>query len=304
MKIGYIILCHKEPELVARMASCVTKGTDNIVVIHVDKKVDIRQFDELLKDNERVVFVKNRVKVFWGGYNSIIATMRALKLAAEYECERYVLLQGCDYPIHSNAFIDDFFEKNKKVEFLKARNITNSKSKKDYMKCYGYHIFDNLDHASINFVSHIFKLFNRLGIKYRKGYYFYREENKKYEIYHGWAHFALTHECVEYILHFYETHPDFNKYFKHIFPPDETYIQTIIYNSDFALHTTEGRSSEKTDNLLNLTYFEYPKLVRVFEKREELEDIDCSKYLYIRKVKNNCEIMDWTDSLNAKEMHE
>lgn len=282
-----------------RMANCVTKGTNNIVVIHVDKKVDIKPFKDKLSNNSSVYFVEKRVKVFWGGYNSIVATMNSLQLATGYCCERYVLLQGCDYPICSNAEIDSFFEKHRQTEFLKAYNVTTAKTK-NYMKCYGYHVWDNRDRWYGKFFGYVFIEFNRLGIKYRKGYFYDKVEKKKYEIYAGWAHFALTHDCVMYILDFYKKHTKFNSYFMHIFPPDETYIHTIVYNSPWIENTLDGKAVGELDNLLNLTYFEYPKYVRVFENKEELNAIDTSKYLYLRKVAPGCEIIDWVDGLNKK----
>ena len=41
MRIGYLILCHQNPELLAQIVKRVTDGTDNIAVIHVEKKYTI-----------------------------------------------------------------------------------------------------------------------------------------------------------------------------------------------------------------------------------------------------------------------
>lgn len=303
MRIGYIILCHKEPMLVAKIINRVTNGTENIAVVHVDAKSDLYPFKTGFEKNEQVVFLDKRTAIYWGGFSSIIATMDALQVALSYGCERYVLLQGADYPLHSNEYINDFFEMHRGVEFLKAYNITRSKRKCSYMKCYGYHMFDGVDRSKKclkTLVARGLQAINMLGIKYMRGYYLDKESYKKYEIYWGWAHFALTKECVEYILSVYYTNKAFNKYFKHKFPPDETYIQTIIYNSKFINKTVDaGPVDEMTHmtvkSMLNLTYFEYPVYVTVMENISQLDNIDKKEYLYVRKISGN---KDFLSALN------
>ncbi len=306
MKIGYIILCHKEPELVRQLIRKVTEGTENIAVVHVDAKSDIEPFVRDFLRNNKVTFVEKRTNVYWGGFSSIEATMNALEIALSFGCERYVLLQGCDFPLHSNEYINDFFEKNSDTEFLRAYNVTKSRQKNSYMRCCGYHLYDGVDRQKKYSLKTIFARaltgFNKLGIKYRKGYYIDKVENKKYEVYWGWAHFAITKNCAEYLLSVYKNNTGLNHYLKYVFPADETYIQTIIYNSEFVYRTADkGAVDEKShstvESMLNLTYFEYPSLVRKFEKEAEIANLDKEKYLFIRKVKSGSELAEKLSSI-------
>lgn len=295
MKIGYIILCHKDPELVSAIANKVTLGTSNVAIIHVDLKSDIAPFEKALELNKQVEFLKKRTSIYWGGFSSIVATMDALEKAKTYSCDRYVLLQGCDYPLHSNEYIAEFFEKYKTTEFLKAYNITKSPRAFNYMKCYGFHIYDGVDRSKVclkTVVARLLTAINKVGLKYRKGYYYDDLSQKKYDIYWGWGHFALTHNCVEYILNVYNTSNNLNKYFQHIFPADETYLQTIVYNSSFRNNVVDGGPVDENEHstvesMLNLTYFEYPDHVVVFESVPKDDNI-INKYLYIRKVTLDC----------------
>lgn len=292
MKIGYIILCHKDADLVAAIARRLTTGTDNIVVIHVDAKSDIEEFKRVIPDTKQITFITRRISVFWGGFSSIEATMEALQCAMTYMCDRYVLLQGCDYPLHSNEYIEKFFEENRDIEFLKAYNVTKSVRKINYMKCHGYHIFDGIDRSNkcfATFIARAFSAVNKFGIKYRKGFYWDSINRKKYEIYWGWGHFALTHQCVEYIVNTYKNNVPLNRYFKHIFPVDETYLQTIVYNSPFKNKVRDGSEVDESlhqtvESMLNLTYFEYPDLVRVFNDPDEVPKYVMDKYIFVRKV--------------------
>jgi hypothetical protein len=59
----------------------------------------------------------------------------------------------------------------------------------------------------------------------------------------GWQWWCLTHECVEYVLRYTEANPEFVRFFRSTHIPDESFIHTIIANSDF-LHTlSPGRAT-------------------------------------------------------------
>ena len=67
MRIAYLILCHTDPKHIERLAEKLTKGTNNEVFVHVDKKSDILPFKQELKRLGQVAHVlEKRTSVFWG----------------------------------------------------------------------------------------------------------------------------------------------------------------------------------------------------------------------------------------------
>lgn len=298
MKIAYLLLCHMDPRFVKRTAKKLV-SEKNHVFIHVDKKQDIKEY---LFDNSNVHFCKNRVVNTWGGWNSIVATINIIKDAMKVEnFDRYVLLQGQDYPLYSNEYIEKYFKRYNDIEFCRAYNLTNTKDCRDAMKIYGYWFLDQPKNKSIKFLRYPLKkitsMLNKKCIKYRRG--FYSKSKKRYLIYSGWAQWALTGECVKYIINFYDNNPKFNFYFKHSFPPDETYFHTIIYNSEFVHKTLDRGAIEKRNNesLLNLTYFEYPDQIRVFKSIDDYSKLIKSGYLFARKLNSSSEeLLDYIDS--------
>ena len=84
MRIAFLNLCHTDPAIVERVANKLTKDPDFDMYIHVDAKSDIAPFEERLKDNSQVHFLKNRYKVYWGGYNAILATSGVENLIKYY----------------------------------------------------------------------------------------------------------------------------------------------------------------------------------------------------------------------------
>ena len=174
------------------------------------------------------------------------------------------------------------FKKNKDIEFIRACNATLSKEKGLNSKATMYWFFDkkNFWRRCLNRMNLIF------NIKTRKGYI--KVNNYKYHIYWGAAQWALTGECVKYIINFFDTQEKFNDYFKYVFPVDETYFHTIIFNSKFSEKTTFGgpeTEDNQVTNWRNLHYFEYPKHIKVFtEKDFDLIKSKSKECIFIRKT--------------------
>jgi len=89
MKIADLILCHRDAEHVARLAAKLTTGApDNHLFVHVDAK-----------SPESAEFASR--------------LLEASHAAGDFE--RFVLLQGADYPLKSNAAIAAFFDKHRET---------------------------------------------------------------------------------------------------------------------------------------------------------------------------------------------
>lgn len=284
LRIAYICLCHTDPIFVARTAKTLQYEKDGFF-IHVDNKQDISPFTEACDGIDNVYFVEDRIDNYWGGYNSIIATMRTIQLALSTDdYDRFILLQGQDYPLYSPIEIHNFFEAHIDTEFCKAKNISISANKKDYMKCCGLWLMDMRPSFPLKYIRALLHRFNTVGIKYRLPTF--KEDKETWSVYHGWAQFALTRDCIKYILNVYENNLSYNKYMKYRFPPDEIYIHTIIHNSPFKDKVPNDviirRSGEET--LLNLTYFEYPVYVTVFTDKDDYQWLRATGCLFVRKV--------------------
>ncbi len=285
--IAYLYICHNNPDLLGRIAKTL-EYNDDAIFVHVDNKVDIAPFIESTKNCSNVHFIKERIDNYWGGFNSIIATMELIRMALTFgNYSRFVLMQGQDYPLFSAKEIHNFFENND-IEYCRAKDITISSNKRDYMKWGGYWQLDgrtkNIFAKGLNFA---LSRINMVGIKYRSG--IFRNNGEKWHIFKGWAQFALTDACVKYILSVYDNNQKFNKYMKHRFPPDEIYIHTIIHNSYFKDKVSNNviirRGGEET--LLNLTYFEYPASVTVFKETSDYQWLKNTGCLFVRKVNDS-----------------
>ncbi len=299
MKIAYLILCHRDAEHVARLAAKLTTGApDNHVFVHVDaKSPDSAEFAVRLDGLARVSLVGPAVRVWWGGASAIDATHRLLEAShAGGDFERFVLLQGADYPLKSNAAIAAFFEDHRQTEFIRACNAARGRTPKVYSK--GRHVlfFDapNLLKKISN------KLTRILDLKLRDGTV--RTPDGALDIHWGCAQFGLTRAAVGHLL----THPhraSLRRQFRGIFPADEIYFHTLIFNSPFAQRTMAGGAEPAITDMTEartLHYFEYPSLVRVFTA-DDHELLRAREEMFVRKVSTEASsgLLDLIDAAHA-----
>ncbi len=280
MNIAYLVLCHRDPTHVARLARKLTLGTEDHVLVHVDAKTDVAPFAQLLHGIPRVSLLDERIEVWWGGYSAVLATQRLLERALHATpAKRIVLLQGADYPLRSNAELHAFFAARPDVEFIRACNASTSRSRYIYAKARYPQWFDrpNLFKRVIN------RLIRDADLKCKSAQVRYGA--RTLQIHWGCAQWAVTRRCAEYLL---ECRNDarLNRYFHSSFPADEIYFHTLVHNSDFARATPYGGAEADVSNvtaLRNLHYFEYPRRVRVFVA-DDYALLRERKELFVRKV--------------------
>lgn len=290
MRIAFLNLCHTDPAIVERVANKLTQDPDFDMYIHVDAKSDIGPFKERLNDNSQVHFLQNRYKVYWGGYNAILATFELLNAAlnSDRNYDYVVALQNLDYPIKSNAYIKEFFENNNGREFIRGCNIARTSDRHYSAKYKIYNSRDKdfylNDHCKLVKLAwdgfHAIMSLKTIGFNG-----VHKENDEEIELYYGTAQWAVTRECAKYMVDFYNTHPKFNKRMQHIKFPDEEYFHTVVHNSRFKTHCVKYDEPLKRwlVNWRNIHYFEFPDegvvtfTEKDFDKLMGLEELFCRK---------------------------
>ena len=254
MNIAYLILVHNQPLQVKRLVERLS-GTGVDFYIHVDKKTDITDFYKAL-NLPHLYFIKKRVKVYWGAYSIIQATVNGFNdiIQSGINYDVINLLSGQDYPLVSNEYIADFFSKNKGTAFMEYYSI--EKEWKEAIPRLNKYYLTNFPFSGS---FRIEKLMNKF-LPDRKP-----PENVEFVGRSQWFSIGMDH--VNYILQFLKKHPSMVHYFQFTWGSDEFVFQTILYNSPFK-HTMvnnnlryivwpQGEASPKTftiqdaDNLLH-----------------------------------------------------
>ena len=280
MRIAYLVLCHRDPLHIARLARKLTQGTEDHVIVHVDAKYALAPFAAALHGLPRVDLLTQRTVVWWGGYSAVAATQSMLEHALRLtDVERFVLLQGADYPLRSNAQLHAFFAAAPHTEFIRACNASLSGSRYLYAKARYPQWFDrpNPFKRIVNRVIRSADLRLKTPHVMRAG--------QRLQIHWGCAQWAVTRACAS-LFAACRDDAAFNRYFRSSFPADEIYFHTIVHNSPLSAATARGGAEADVANvteLRNLHYFEYPRDVRIFTADDHamLQGTDA---LFVRKV--------------------
>jgi hypothetical protein len=218
MKLAHLILAHNQPAQLERLIKRLAHP-DADIYIHLDKKTPVAEFEHL-QQLPNVFFIQNRVKVYWGSYNIVQATLNGFKeILQSGKAYQFInLLSGQDYPLASATHIHTYLSANEGTAFM------------------SYLLFDPDWAEALPRIEEYH--FNNLQIKGR--YILQKLVNTllpKRKLPNGlipvgrsqW--FTIPADCVSYILDYWESHPKLQRFIKLTWAPDEFIFQTILYNS-------------------------------------------------------------------------
>jgi len=223
MQIAYLIAAHHQPNHLAKLIRTLDSPGCTFF-IHIDAKVDEKMFKEAAGSRSNIVFIQPRGEITWGGFSIVRATLALLSAALEFDrsFQRFCLLSGSDFPIKNNAQILSDFASIK--EFMSVnRKLDPSQHDGHHNRYIGFYWFIDSPDESLKNLS------GRMPcVKPYEGF----------ALYHGSGWWALTRDCVEYILGFIASDVTYCKFFEHVFCSDEIFFHSILKQSPFASRIT------------------------------------------------------------------
>lgn len=286
MKIAYLIMAHRDPLQICRLAESL-KGSGDCF-IHIDKKTDAAPFEKGLESCGHVFLMQKRIRVNWAAWSVVRGYMELLAMAyhSEKKYDRFVFLTGQDYPLMSNAEIIHEFETHPDTEYVMAYKISTSTIPTDknkiLKKWYLENPFDNrfLRRCWASFMYRIFTRFSnrdRLTVPLA---------GREVEPYFGQMLSAFTRSGAELLLDTYHNDGPYNAIMKHVHAPDEEYWQTIIFNSELRANTIQhGQEHEIKDHFgfAPLHYHTYIDDCSIFTEKD-FDTLKNCGYMFCRKV--------------------
>ena len=261
MKIAHLILAHSNPEQLERLIRAL-EHSDSYIFLHIDQKAALEDYRSLFLMDR--VYQVERVKVGWGAYSIVQATVNGLRAIATSGVEfGYInFLSGSDYPLKSPDEIHAFFEQQNGQNFMEFQLVMQ-----DWKEAIGriteYHLTD-YEFAGKYFVQ---KWINRL-LPTRK-----IPERLVPVGRSQWM--SITMDAGRYIMDYLAQHSNVVSFFKHTWAPDEMIFQTILYNSDF-------RDTLVNNNLRYIEWQEGKASPETFREKD-LEKLLASNALFARK---------------------
>lgn len=222
MKHAYLIIAHNEREILQLLLSSLDDERNDIYV-HIDKKAS---FDvsvlQAVKSTLHILPV--HIDARWGDYSLVEIELALFKEAySSGPYSYYHLLSGVDLPIKSQDYIHNYCDLHQGQEFIGvAAHATQGEI--DWRSQHWF-VFPR-DFQSGNLIKKLIRaVFARLQslVGYRRT----RLEVKK-----GCQWCSITHEFVGYLL---QNADLIRKTFSHTYCPDEMFIQTLCWNSNFRM---------------------------------------------------------------------
>lgn len=231
MTIAYLILAHNTPNHLSRLIHALD-SPKVLFFVHVDRKSDISSFRDRLSQCN-VIFLEDRVAVYWGEFSQVRAILRLMKEALYHspDSDYLCLLSGSDYPLRSPQYIDDLLSRNQGREFINLVRMPCEAVGKPLDRLHQYRL--QTPHGS-QLVIRTVALLNWLisdRLRLRRDY---SRVLNGLTPYAGSEWWTLTGDACRHVLSFIDRRPDVVTFFKNVYAPDESFFQTIIGNSEFA----------------------------------------------------------------------
>ena len=219
MKIAYLITVYHNYNHLKKLIGAL--NDDNVVFfIHVDKKSNM---PNNLHEFDNIIFIE-RAKIWWGGWSNLDAMIRLIRSAIRHNFDYYILLSGTDYPIRPNSFLYKKLSTGR--EFISINNGFGIPKVEDRTK---YYYFDCFDRRNLRSIKTLF--FYVLERTMRL--FFQKKSHPFAQIYYGPTWWALSHQCLMYVLDQIDNNKDYIRFYQTSWCPEESFFQTIIGNSPF-----------------------------------------------------------------------
>lgn len=220
MKHAYLIIAHNEPEILQLLLSMLDDERNDIY-LHLDRKASFGATAlRTVKSTLHVLPV--RIDASWGDYSLVeieLALFREAYSNGPYGY--YHLLSGVDLPIKSQDYIHAYCDAHQGKEFI---GIASHATRKELdWRSQHWFVFPR-DFQSDN----MFKKIIRAALARLQSLVGYRRTGM--EVKKGCQWCSVTNDFAEYLL---QNKDLIRKTFSHTYCPDEMFVQTLCWNSDF-----------------------------------------------------------------------
>lgn len=239
-KHAYLIMAHKNTYVLEKLIELLDYD-ENDIYIHVDAKCrnfNWEKYKKIVKKS-KLIEVKPRINVAWGGFSQIKAELQLLKKAYyNDEYKYYHLISGADLPLKNQTEIHNFFDKNQGKVFVESRFIDQYSDPKIYQRVSVKRIFTQranygfLLRKAEGFCDRIYAFYQTNILK--------RDlvKSKGIKLSYGSQWFSVPNDVVQFLL---DNEKKINYYFKKSITPDELAIQSVLNESSFTLQNNNER---------------------------------------------------------------
>ena len=224
----FLLMLHKDSDHVRCLINLLSSNSD--VFIHVDKKCD-KAFDALInwcKLNDfkhNVIFIKERIPVYWAHSSQLLATLNLIKEARKFKSYDYfTFLSGECFPIRRLEEYDDFLRKSNETNFL-AYSDASKFHKRITMHHWGMKFGLYKSSVLVRKLFFVSSLFANLIVK-RQG------PLQKMKFYKGSSWFTLHRNFIDHVIES-SNNTELMRSVEYTSCVDEIFFHTLLKNSSY-----------------------------------------------------------------------
>ena len=228
MKVSFVLLAHEKPaSLKVLIETLLSSGSD--VYVHYDASspysLESVSTEWGLAKFSGQLFHAKRVRVTWGEWSIVQATLNCLELARMhgYNADYFMLISGSCMPLKPIRLMQDFLEQRADTDFIESVDATKNRWITDGIqeeRWESYHIVNWRKHK---------KLFS-LSLSLQKKVGFKRTLPLDHVPYMGSQWWCLRAATIESILNILDKHSSLRRFYKWTWVPDELFFQTMVGN--------------------------------------------------------------------------
>ena len=232
-----------------------------------------RALKNVIVKNENITWVKN-VNSQWASFglvNAVLNAMQAVK-NSNIQFHRIILLSGQDYPVKSNAYINEFLKQSSFSTFLEYYQIPNEKwqPKGGLYRVNKYYIGQDF------LQKYLAKALNLLANFIKP---LQRKLPGNVKPYAGSQWWIIDDYALNYILSFIKNNPRYTAFHRYTFAPDEVFFHTILLNAkDEKIQNNISRDNKRFYRWFNASNA-HPDILT----KDDFESIFNSDALFARK---------------------
>jgi hypothetical protein len=256
VRIAYMILAHDQPELFGRLLHAI--HADGVTVYaHIDAKSDQRTFENASK-RAAIQFVPAPIKVNWGGFSQVAATVKLLEHAQTHgRHDYYIFLSGRDYPLLPHRSLLALLEQNPTRSYMNFYALAEGTDFVGKIRNYCYY-----DLYALLPTRFLRRAANRI-VREISARLPDRRFVRNMQAYRGSTSWCLTEQIVGHLLAFIHDplNASYINFFRSVSCCDEIFFQTIVLNSPYAntlhLYDQDGRRPPGEMRNENKAYLHY-----------------------------------------------
>lgn len=280
MKIVYAFTCHRMTNPLKHTVNYLSSFSENIILIHVDKKSNLEYFDSLKKSN--VYFISNRIDITWGDETLMLATIELMKSSIAFDYDYFILLSGDDIPLKTNSEFKEFLNQYNQYDFLYFDKKMSNEKIEERVKYIHPNAFYKRDKKLTTKIQK--KAFHLTRDLFFKNKLLENNRSRLPKLYKGTNWVSLKSSTIKYILDYIEDNKWLLDLFYKSFAADEVIFHTIIMtNPDVKLF---NQPDYPISSLRYIDWQSGPEYPRVLTEADK-DSMAKSNCFFARKIDAN-----------------